>query len=534
MKKVLIIGAVLVIAAIAGSINAVNAEHGERYAMYQPYHGIVPVNEVRAGGTGGNILISGTEDDEKNPTITVDGSGKIVVAYIDAASILENYVYLAYSSDDGSTWNIPAYVTTDSGVAASPDIIYMPGTGNIALSYVDPITTDYATHGWYISDITDTETYNGIRWGWNDAENYQYVTSTSVEYLFLQMVICDETGHGINADPTLIYWTQEWDHPSEIGGGYYDGESILKTSPASDPEMATGANRMIMVMQHDNATTGHSEIAYKMTVTDLNLLLTSGGGPGGMDKYADIEVWPWQGYLGKSDLADAAHPSVAASGSNVVVVYMSNDNVFGDWDIVCSYSSDNGDTWQTSTVAGEGQVDEMYPAVYMSGNSVYCAYMKNGNIYLVKSEDGGATWGEPEQVNDEDGTVVEAENSMDICSKGIVWTDTRNGNMDIYFAPLPAPIITLSISGGFGVKVTISNSGTEAAKNLPWSVDLSGLVFVGKHTEGTIASLEPGASQKVGPGLVFGIGPTTITVSAGGVTATAKGFVLGPLVMGVK
>jgi len=468
------------------------------------------------------------------PSIAIDGNGNMVVAYIDEVSILENYIYIAYSSDDGGTWEIPAYVTTDSGVAASPDVIYMPGTGNIAISYVDPVSTEYATHAWYISNIADTETYNGIRWGWNDAENYQYVASTSVETLFLQMVICDETGHNLPSDPTLIFWTPEWDHPSEIGGGYYDGQSILKTAPASDPEMATGANRMIMVMQHDNATTGHTEIAYKMTVTDLDLLLTSGGGPGGIDKYADIEVWPWQGYMGKSDLADAAHPSVAASGSNIVVVYMSNDNIFGDWDIVCSYSSDDGETWNTAMVANVPQVDEMYPAVYMSGNTVYCAYIKDNNLYLVKSEDGGATWSEPEQVNDQDGTVVAGENYVDICGKGIVWTDNRNGNLDIYFAPLPAPIIGVSISGGFGVKATISNSGTVAAENLAWSVDLSGLVFVGKHAEGTIASLEPGASETVGPGLVFGIGPTTITVNAGGTTATASGFVLGPMVLGVS
>jgi len=60
------------------------------------------------------------------------------------------------------------------------------------------------------------------------------------------------------------------------------------------------------------------------------------------------------------------------------------------------------------------------------------------------------------------------------------------------------------------------------------------LVFIGKHSEGTIDTLNPGESVTVGPGLVFGIGPTTITVNAGGVTATASGFVLGPLVLGVS
>jgi len=59
------------------------------------------------------------------------------------------------------------------------------------------------------------------------------VASTSVETLFLQMVICDEIGYNLPSNPTLIYWTPEWDHPPEIGGGYYDGQSILKTAPAS-------------------------------------------------------------------------------------------------------------------------------------------------------------------------------------------------------------------------------------------------------------------------------------------------------------
>ena len=162
------------------------------------------------------------------------------------------------------------------------------------------------------------------------------------------------------------------------------------------------------------------------------------------------------------------------------------------------------------------------------------AYAKNGNVYLVKSTDGGATWSEPEQINEVDGTVSMEEKCIDICSRGIVWIDTRNGNKDIYFATLPAPIIKIDLAGGFGVKANVCNEGSEAAENVPWSVDLTGLVFVGKHSEGTIDTLNPGESVTVGPGLVFGFGPTTITANVGGTTATASGFVLGPLVLGVS
>jgi hypothetical protein len=152
---------------------------------------------------------------------------------------------------------------------------------------------------------------------------------------------------------------------------------------------------------------------------------------------------------------------------------------------------------------------------------------------MVKSEDGGLTWGEPEQMNDNDGSVVAEENSIDISSNGIVWTDNRNGNKDIYYTPLPAPLINVVISGGFGVSATVSNDGSVAAENLDWDVELSGLVFLGASTTGTIATLAPGASESVGPGLVLGIGPSTITASAGGAVQTADAFVLGPLVTGI-
>jgi hypothetical protein len=220
--------------------------------------------------------------------------------------------------------------------------------------------------------------------------------------------------------------------PTEIGAQYFDGQSILNTAPATNIDIETGQDYFYLLFEHDNETTGHSEIAFKKSVTDLELLYTSGGGPGGMDKYADIEAMPWQMYLVKGDF-DAKDPSVGASGNNVVVVYMINDA--GDWDIKCSYSNDDGDTWKSIVVADNHPTDELYPTVYMTGNTVFCTYIKDGNLYVIKSEDTGATWGEPQQLNEESGTVIAEPRSVEISEAGIVWTDNRNGNKDIYYAP---------------------------------------------------------------------------------------------------
>jgi hypothetical protein len=231
---------------------------------------------------------------------------------------------------------------------------------------------------------------------------------------------------------------------------------------------------------------------------------------------------------------DAAHPSVEAFGDRVVVIYMTSDNIYGDWDIRCKYSSDAGETWDTSTIADEGQIDETYPTVYMSGGTVYVAYEKEGNLYFTESGDGGATWEEPLQMNEEDGTVVSEENAIDIHGSGIVWTDNRNGNKDVYYAPVPAPQLNVeAIAGGMGVTATIANTGTEDASDVAWTIDLSGPVFLGNHAEGTLDVLAAGDSTTISTGFVLGIGPTTISVEAGSATSSASGFVLGPLVLGL-
>jgi hypothetical protein len=342
------------------------------------------------------------------------------------------------------------------------------------------------------------------------------------QYSFVMANIYD----GNELDRGLVI---HWLDAIEFGGSVenWDAESEQVSGPAQDPDIAnvhdadpaiTDNDYFYLVWQRNNPDTGRAEVGYKEVVPMQE---------------SDIEYVDNFGFIVASDQYDAAHPEIDATSSRAVVVYQTNDNIYGDLDIHCAYTTDRGQTWDIAVVASEAQIDETYPAVYLSGNTAYCTYIKGGNLYLTKSEDGGVTWDEPTQVNDNDGSVVAAENAHDISQDGIVWTDNRNGNMDIYYTTLPAPIINIELTGGFGVAATVSNDGSESAENLAWTVDLSGLVFLGSHTEGTIATLAPGASETVGPSLVLGIGPTTIDVVAGGASKSASGFVLGPLVLGL-
>ena len=105
----------------------------------------------------------------------------------------------------------------------------------------------------------------------------------------------------------------------------------------------------------------------------------------------------------------------------------------------------------------------------------------------------------------------------------------------------PQPVLEIgTITGGFGVKAVIKNTGTGAATNVDWTIALDGkLVFLGKSSTGTIASIAAAGESSIKSKFILGFGKTNIVVSATcdeGATAelTKTAFVLGPLVIGVK
>jgi hypothetical protein len=84
--------------------------------------------------------------------------------------------------------------------------------------------------------------------------------------------------------------------------------------------------------------------------------------------------------------------------------------------------------------------------------------------------------------------------------------------MDISIPEEPTLEIT-DISGGFGGKATIKNTGTATATNVAWSITLNGgIVILGKQTSEVIPSLEPDASTTVKTKLLFGFGKPTVQV----------------------
>jgi len=475
---------------------------------------------------GEDICITGDnpDEDDERPKIAVDAEGKIVVTY-ERDSDAGTSTPLVYSEDDGASWmmayDIDSYGFGEfggSGVTQCVDIKYCQESDEFFWMAIDELAdTPFQLMLRLPSEFPQEIEIMGMA-GTNAGAYYESVVGYVGDW-FLAGAIFDYPGFNPPLDriPSIGYNDENWEQPPTLppNSFYLDGQSILKTENAYNYEMATGANRIFIVMDHLNDTSGNHEIAYKATYADLDpdsdtYLFTPGGGPGGMDKYADIEVWPFQMYLAHN----ATDPDVSAKGSTVAVVYVK------EGDVICSYSSDDGDTFGTSVVA----TDAGFPSCLVNGTGViFCAYVQDGNISLVTSTDGGATWGTPQQINDEDGTVVEAPGTVELGAMGIVWTDSRNGANDIYFEyaeldpPIPMPkLVIKSISGGLGINAVIANEGDAPATDVEWTITVTGgiLGLIDVEAPDTITSLAIGGEETVSTGIFFGLGAIDITVTA--------------------
>ncbi|MBN1861319.1 MAG: PKD domain-containing protein [Candidatus Thermoplasmatota archaeon] len=97
---------------------------------------------------------------------------------------------------------------------------------------------------------------------------------------------------------------------------------------------------------------------------------------------------------------------------------------------------------------------------------------------------------------------------------------------DIAIADAPAPVVEWIKGGLFFVTASVKNAGGVAATNVAYTISLAGGAFIGKETTGTIASLDPGASETIKSKFILGFGATVITVTADTSTKTADGKIL--------
>ncbi|MFC1587882.1 sialidase family protein [Planctomycetota bacterium] len=223
------------------------------------------------------------------------------------------------------------------------------------------------------------------------------------------------------------------------GGGGHDGEEedefqgdFLRfdkqinsfddeDSFAKEPDMARSGNDTVVVWLEDRDGDGDKVFA---AVTDKGT--TTFNEENRIDSADDID--------------NISAVKVAASGDNITVVYFNAT----DLNVMAAASTDGGETFieavqvNTDVIVGDISSDELF--VCASGTNVYVMWQDPANdpIFFRASDDVGATWhGAGELEIDADAGGTPSSDPDMVCDGDnlyVTWTDTRDGNEDIYFA----------------------------------------------------------------------------------------------------
>jgi len=458
---------------------------------------------------GTDIQITSFNENEGHPSVSVDADGNPIVVY-DQGSIEGNSrVILQRSFDKGRIWpedHLLILAGTKKFSAMYPEIDTIAGGTRALITFLG----DHDPNVYFFDIVNIDDPVSMIIGGFNLSDRTQYIFETSIagysETGGILGVITDYKKGGYDLEKTFyILYTPD------IRLIRWEGIFFPSEKPKSHPCVTSGGNYLYGVCDVDDSNGSYIIVAY-IPADDL------------VPENWNIEVIQQRN-------CNLTNPQIAVSGDNVYIVVESD--TLGDKDIVC-YTKREG-LWKVYTIANSPE-DELYPSITADGETAMCTFFMNGNLFMSKTETGGNTWNDQTQINDIDGTVMCRYHSGDIYGPYIVWTDNRNDNNDIYFDIGTAPLVGVSdVSGGFGVKATIENTGTADATDVDWNINVDApLLLIGGEANGTLSSLPVGVSETVKTGFLFGLGQATITITADDAGATKNGFILGPLVLNVQ
>jgi carboxyl-terminal processing protease len=170
-----------------------------------------------------------------------------------------------------------------------------------------------------------------------------------------------------------------------------------------------------------------------------------------------------------NDYANSEYPSVAVSGSLVIVVWQDDRN--GNLEIYCKRSTDGGMNWEPDIRMTNAVNNSVRPAVVLSGSVVHVVWHDWRDdyfaIYYKRSDNGGVSWGSDTCLTSNSPWAVSCAIAVFGSAVHIAWRDYRDDNDEIYYKR--------STDGGltWGEDIRLTNNAEE--QKFP-SISVSGSV----------------------------------------------------------
>ena len=355
--------------------------------------------------------------------VTVDGNN-IVVSWIESGTTTETYVVKARSSSNGGS-SFNSEITVSS--ADDADVNAVRSTNDEGNNfYISWTRTDSNDN---LNIVVSRSANSGTSWnsavevdGVGDAEQrgLAFIDADSSKIVALWVDVYD--GDGASNDPDIYcsYSSNDgssWSDLEEIGSDqYYEADSYAPALAYSndytyavywdggdnDPEDDTNGND---VMNNDG------DIFFRRSADDGenwdDAVVISNSDTDGMTYDPPSYSSYYYAYY-RSD--------IAASGSNVYVVWSNYDYDNAQYEIRFSKSTNSGNTWSDvsviSSTSSTDTINSYGPTITANGNNVYVAWQQYSydsatvtyNIISRHSSNGGNSWNSATTVTDSDGT----------------------------------------------------------------------------------------------------------------------------------
>lgn len=418
-----------------------------------------------------NIRVSGTTTaflHQVEPTLVVDESGRLYVGWKEAetADGPGRRVSFARSLDGGFTWSTPSLMALrDASRSASDPWLALDEAGRLHYARLE-YASDLTFGGLAVSTSDD----GGGTWGpLMDPDD-------SAGFADKESIASDGNG-------TMYLAYDDLPNPA---GDLADLRFTRSTDGGRtwSPTVSVAERRGTILGPVIAARPDGTVHVAWWNLTDGNVMADVSRDRG-VTWGADVRVnnvWGSAPVIANS--WESSMPSVVVNESGSVFVAWA-DRGAGNSDILVARSDDGGATWSAPAQVNDdsSSLDQWMPALALDGRgALHAAWMDrrtgNLNVYYANSTDSGRTWSTNVR-------VTTAETSSSFVRPGdylflaadrngtayVVWTDGRDGNLDIYFArnPYLGPQVTISANPRSGeVPFAVSFNAVATGGMLPY------------------------------------------------------------------